>query len=173
LEQRTLIQKNTKDKLIDILAADGKKFIPSNVVLDKTLPGIGATYMEIHAKRHSIIIEPNVPVIKGKVKKHPELNLLGVYKGVNKPKIVKYLKNSAVKYKKIITTPEGFSKIRKAAQEVGVNIFKDYFCLFDECERITQDVGYRKNISNPVMTFLNLNQRHLFQQRHWIFITQK
>ncbi len=43
------------------------KEIPTNTILCKTLTGLGATYGEIKAKRHSIIIEPNKPVIG----KHP------------------------------------------------------------------------------------------------------
>ena len=49
-------------RLIDALKTIGYKDIPSNVILDKTLTGIGATYQELHAKRHSIIIEPTLPV---------------------------------------------------------------------------------------------------------------
>ena len=44
------------------------KEIPTNTILCKTLTGLGATYGEIKAKRHSIIIEPNKPVIVGKYK---------------------------------------------------------------------------------------------------------
>ena len=58
--------------LADALKSAGYINIPSNVILNKTLTGIGATYMEIIAKRNSIIIEPNVPVISGKVEQHPE-----------------------------------------------------------------------------------------------------
>ena len=35
--------------------------IPTNTILNKTLTGLGATHSEIHSKRNSIIIEPNVP----------------------------------------------------------------------------------------------------------------
>jgi hypothetical protein len=141
------------DNLISALKREGLKNIPSNVVLDKTLPGVGATYTEIHAKRNSIIIEPNVPVIKGKVAKHSELNLLGVYKGVTSEMVKRYLLNSTIKYKKILTTPEGFKKIKKAASNTAINIYTDFFCLFDECEKLSQDVGYRKKITNPVTDF--------------------
>lgn len=40
--------------------------IPSDIILFKILPGLGATRCEIEFPRHSIILEPNVPVIKGK-----------------------------------------------------------------------------------------------------------
>ena len=58
--------------------------IPTNTILYKKLTGLGATYGEITAKRNSIIIEPNVPVIIGKCNdpKHKDDNLFGVYEGV-------------------------------------------------------------------------------------------
>lgn len=147
------------DTLISALEREGMNNIPSNVVLDKTLPGVGATYTEIHANRNSIIIEPNVPVIKGKVAKHSELNLLGVYSGITTKKIEAYLKNGKIKPKKILTTPEGFWKIKKAANNIAVNIYSDFFCLFDECEKLNQDVGYRKKITNPVTDFFEFENK--------------
>ena len=45
--------------------------IPTNSIINKTVTGCGATYAEINAPRHSVIIEPNVPVIEGKLKKAP------------------------------------------------------------------------------------------------------
>lgn len=150
---------NKDERLIHALKNAKLDFIPTNVVLDKTLPGVGATYTEIHAKRNSIIIEPNVPVIKGKEKMHPELNILGVYKGVTTKKVEKYLLNSSIKYKKLITTPEGFWKISNAATSCKIDLYSEFFCLFDECERITQDVGFRKNISNPVKDFFKFKSK--------------
>ena len=41
--------------------------IETNTILCKTLTGLGATYSEIKAKRHSVIIVPNVPPIIGTV----------------------------------------------------------------------------------------------------------
>jgi len=46
--------------LIDVLP-----LIPTNVIVNKTVTGIGATYTEIKAPRNSIIVEPNLPVIYG------------------------------------------------------------------------------------------------------------
>ena len=66
--------------------------IPTNTILYKKLTGLGATYGEIKAKRNSIIIEPNVPVIIGKCNdpKHKDDNLFGVYEGVYTDAIVTY-----------------------------------------------------------------------------------
>lgn len=54
--------------LTDALMRQGYENIPSNVILDKTLTGLGATHTELHSNRNSIIIEPNVPVIIEKQK---------------------------------------------------------------------------------------------------------
>lgn len=135
----------------------GKDCIPSSVILDKTLTGIGATFTEIHTKRNSIIIEPNVPVIVGKCQK--EGNCLGVYSETTVSQIKKYLNNDAIKYKKILTTPEGFKKIRKAAGNSYSQIQQTYFCLFDECEKLTQDCDYRANITQPVYDFFEFKEK--------------
>lgn len=141
-----------KDEWLSVaLKRQGYKMIPSNVVIDKTLPGLGITYMEVHAKRPSIIIEPNVPVIIGKAE--GEDNCLAVYELCTKPMIKKFLQRKDLKYKKLITTPEGFKKIKEVAQQLGINIFKEYFCLFDECEKIIQDVDYRSRIAQPINDF--------------------
>lgn len=125
--------------------------IPTNCILDKTLPGLGATHSEIYAKRDSIIIEPNVPVIEGKISANKDL--LGVYEGCNKSTIRTYLQNKKIKHKKILCTPEGYVKVRNIALDMEVNLYKDYFCLYDECEKITQDIDYRDTISLPMNDF--------------------
>ena len=63
--------------LLDALKRIGHSMIPSNCILDKTLTGLGATHSEIYSKRSSIIIEPNVPVILGKLDENE--NLEAVY----------------------------------------------------------------------------------------------
>ena len=135
----------------------GDKNIPTNVILDKTLTGIGATYTELHSCRNSIIIEPNVPVIIDKAKKHSDW--LTVYSATTVPQIKKYLNDTKIRYKKILTTPEGFKKIRKAADKGYKQIQSDYFCLFDECEKITQDCDYRGAITQPVYDFFEFENK--------------
>ena len=38
--------------------------IPSNCILSKRIPGCGATTLELETQRNSIIVVPNVPVIR-------------------------------------------------------------------------------------------------------------
>ena len=135
--------------------------IPSNVILDKTLTGVGATYCEIHAKRNSIIIEPNVPVIQCKLE-NEDMPLEGVYSKVQPMPLRKYLQREDIPYKKILTTPESFYKIRCEAEKLGINIYgDDWFCLFDECEKITQDHDYRSAISQPIYDFFQFKNKAL------------
>ena len=150
------IQVRQGEWLIDVLRNNGYKMIPSNVVLNKTLTGLGATHAELHSKRNSIIIEPNVPVILEKTKNHPDW--LAVWEKCRRQKVEKCLV-SPLKYKKLICTPEGFRKIRNAAKKVNVNIYQDYFCLMDECEKFIQDADFRERITQPVYDFFQFQEK--------------
>ena len=142
--------------LSDALNRIGYDMIPTNTILDKTLTGLGATHSEIYSRRNSIIIEPNVPVILGKLSDNK--NLEAVYEKCTPHSIKKYLKMD-IPYKKILTTPESFKKIRKAATELNINLYKEYFCLFDECEKITQDIDYRRKIAQPIYDFFQFENK--------------
>ena len=138
-------------RLIDALKTIGYKEIPSNVILDKTLTGIGATYQELHAKRHSIIIEPTLPVIHDKAYGKDEI--LPVYENCKVPDVKRYLQRAEVKYKKVLTTPESFWKVKNACEELKWNMYNTFFCLFDECERLTEDSDFRRKITMPMKDF--------------------
>lgn len=142
--------------LLDALKRIGYDLIPTNTILDKTLTGLGATHSEIHSKRNSIIIEPNVTVILGKLKNNE--NLEAVYEKCTPYNIQKYLQMD-IPYKKILCTPESFHKIRKVAEELKINIYKEYFCLFDECEKVTQDIDYRRKIAQPIYDFFKFENK--------------
>lgn len=138
--------------------------IPTNTILCKTLTGIGATYGEIRSARNSIIIEPNRPVIYGKCRapKHKNDNLFGVYEGIYTQDIVNYIIKSQDRNKKIkiLTTPESFYKVRTAFEQMGIDIRTDgYFLLFDECQKIVKDCGYRKNMSLPMDFFFECQDK--------------
>lgn len=141
--------------------------IPTNTILSKTLPGLGATTLEIETKRHSIIIEPNVPVIKGKEAKHKQDNLLGVYEGVTTDNVIDYLQKPLPKekFKKIMTTPESFFKIIRAMDALGIDYKRDYMLLIDECDKVIQDVDYRESIILPIEDFF------LFENKAFVSAT--
>ena len=139
--------------------------IPTNTILYKRLTGLGATYGELKAQRNSIIIEPNKPVISGKCSdpKHREDNLLGVFEGVYTDDIIEYLEKSTAKKKffKILTTPESFSKVQEAFEEMEIDIRFNCFLLFDECHKIVKDFNYRADISLPMDCFFQCANKAL------------
>lgn len=137
--------------------------IPTNTILYKKLTGLGATYGELKANRNSIILEPNVPVIKGKCKdpKHKNDNLFGVYENVTVEKIVKYLQASKEKHIKLLSTPESFSKIKSAFEELDMDIYSTCYLLFDECHKIVKDVDYREDITLPFDDFFMFDNKGL------------
>ena len=136
--------------------------IETNTILNKTITGIGATYSEIKAPRHSIIIEPTRPVIYGKIPKHKSDNLMGVYQGVTSDEITDYIESSLRDNKriKILTTPESFRKVLKAFGDLDIDIrFDGYFLLFDEIDKSVKDCDYRSDITLPMDLFFECKNK--------------
>lgn len=141
----------------DALRYASKEFIPTNCIINKLLPGLGATHCELTAPRKSIIIEPNVPVIESKAKKHK--NALAVYRGVTVRQIADFLETNREKHYKLLTTPEGFVKIKEAMQMAEIDMYAECFVLFDECEKLVQDVNYRDSIREPMNDFFRFRNK--------------
>ena len=82
INQEITISKNVNGKMQYLTSV--LPMIPTNTILYKKLTGLGATYGELKAKRNSVIIEPNKPVIFGKCNdiKHKDDNVFGVYANV-------------------------------------------------------------------------------------------
>lgn len=100
-----------------------------------------------------------MPVIQCKLD-NEEMPLEGVYSEVRPMSLRKYLTREDIPYKKILTTPESFYKIRKETDSLGIDIYgEDWFCLFDECEKITQDHDYRNAISQPIYDFFRFKNK--------------
>src|SRR5690606_24147065 len=131
--------------------------VPSNCIFCKNLTGIGATHIELNiAQRHSIVIEPNVPVIDGKSRSNK--NILGVREGISEIDVIKYLRND-VKWKKIVTTPESFNKVINALENLNIDFKNDYFLLIDECDRMITDIDFRKSMILPLDYFFDFKQK--------------
>ena len=145
--------------------SDVLPLIPTNTILCKKITGCGATYGEIKAPRHSIIVEPNMPVILVKEKDplHKADNILGVYEKVYVNKIVDYLDQTLSDHKfiKIITTPESFQKVVDAFDELNLSLESMCFILFDECHKLSQDVDYRSSMTLPFSVFFHCPNKAL------------
>lgn len=137
--------------------------IRTNTILCKTLTGLGATHSEIKAPRHSIIIEPNRPVIIGKCNdpEHKHDNLFGVYQGIYTEDVIDYIESSNGKYLKILTTPESFHKVEEALRATDIEIRFNCFLLFDECHKIIKDSDFRDTISLPMDLFFECENKAL------------
>ena len=159
MESLPPIQVSSPDQyLTDVLEQ-----ISTDIILYKTITGLGATYSELKAARHSIVIEPNVPVIKGKCKspKHKNDNLFGIYEGITLENVIKYIQSSKGKWLKILTTPESFPKVKDAFLEVGISMYDTCFCLIDEAHKAVKDVDYRTNIVLPMDDFFQFKGKAL------------
>ena len=137
--------------------SDVMEKIPSNCILSKRIPGCGATTLELDTNRSSIIVVPNVPVIVSKCNKYP--NLLGVYEKVTVGDICNYIRENRTR--KIMTTPESFSKVKSACEKCGINIYSDFFLLEDECHQLIKDVDYRPDMLMPMNDFFRFNRKAL------------
>lgn len=131
--------------------------LPSQCILDKTLPGIRATTKEINTERNTILLEANVPVIQDKCRKYKHKHVIGVYKE-SKDDLEEYLRRN-IGFKKIMVTPESFPLLMDAMNEVGINAYEEYFLLWDECERVIQDINYRGKITLPIDDFFKFKQK--------------
>lgn len=131
--------------------------IPSDCILSKKIPGCGATTLELNTERNSIIIVPNVPVIRSKCSKYD--NLLGVYENVTADKICNYLTNNTLH--KIMITPESFGKVKTACARCGIDIYNHFFLLMDECHQLIKDVDYRMDIVLPMTDFFRFKGKAL------------
>lgn len=139
------------------------KEIPTDTILCKTLTGLGATYEEIKAKRHSIIIEPNVSTIQSKLSdsKHTKDNLFGVIENVGIDDIKEYILDSKSKCYKLLVTPESFIKVKKAFEDLNMHMHDECFMLFDECHKLIKDADYRENIHLPLDDFFQFKDKAL------------
>ena len=131
--------------------------IPSDCILSKKIPGCGATTLELDTQRNSIIIVPNVPVIKSKCNKYD--NLLGVYENVTADKICNYLTSNTLH--KIMITPESFGKVKIACARCGIDLYSHFFLLMDECHQLIKDVDYREDIVLPMTDFFRFKDKAL------------
>lgn len=139
----------TRTYLSDILS-----LLPANKIIFKDETGCGATTAEILALRHSILIEPYIPVILGKSSK----TVFAVHGDVTVSKIEEYFKECNA-YHKLVSTPEGLKKIIEAAKNLDIDIHGTFFLLIDECEKLIQDVSFRPRIVDAMEYFFKFKNR--------------
>lgn len=144
--------------------------MPSNVILDKVLPGLGATYLILKMQCNCIIVEPNVPVIQGKVnqEKHKDDHLLGVFadpsnvhQTVSNDDIASHIRECQRNGWpiKIMSTPESLQRTVDAIRSTGLDACRDFFWLLDEVQKLITDVDYRSHIIWPIDLFFKADRK--------------
>lgn len=145
--------------------SDVLPLIPTGTIINKKLTGLGATYTELKTPRHSIIVEPNVPVIKNKCAKaeHQEDNLFGIYEGIPTKAVEDYIAATLAmeKHIKLLTTSESFHKVKQACSKARIDMYKECFLLLDEYHRFVKDVDYREDITLPFQDFFHFKNKAL------------
>lgn len=135
------------------------KRVPTNCILNKTICGAGATHLEILSERHSIIIEPNVPVIAGKCQQHK--SLIGVFGSKSSKEIAKSVQSRIEdkQWVKLMTTPDSYPKVVDALKGLKQPYKKEYFLLIDECEKLVSEIDFRQNMALPIDDFFDFTYK--------------
>ncbi|MFD0751265.1 hypothetical protein ACFQZS_14030 [Mucilaginibacter calamicampi] len=134
--------------------------IPAYTILYKTITGIGATFGEIKANRHSIIVLPHISIVKSKQEQHKlKDDTFAVYHKVSIKQVLEYLVRAGA-YKKFLTTPKGLDKILKALKVSGHDLREnDFFLLIDEQHKYIQDATYRADMVNVMERFFTFKSK--------------
>lgn len=136
--------------------------MPSDVIIDKKVCGVGLTHSEIIAPRHSIIITPYTSQCESKANKHSKShNLLAVVKGVTSDDVEEYMIASirSQKLMKLITVPEDLFKIIRACKMQRINIYTTFFIFIDECQHNVASADWRKAMLTPLNLFFSAAQK--------------
>ncbi|SDB78282.1 hypothetical protein SAMN05192581_103747 [Bacteroides ovatus] len=123
-------------------------------IVDKKIPGIGATTLEINSKRNSIIVFPTKALAYGKHSKHPNTLYVGSeIKGQNEKvtnqRIEEYLAKDG--YKKLLVVADSLGRLLGI---IGKENYKDYFLMVDEIDVLQTDNNFRPQLENVIDYYL-------------------
>jgi hypothetical protein len=137
--------------------------LPSNIILNKVLTGWGATYSELKATRHSIIILPHKSQIMNKLNSpnHKHDFLIAVKEDVSQAEIIKRMSTRGERYVKFLCTPESLYKVINSLFRCAINPYIEYFCFWDEFHKIRSDIGYRVNMSSFITRFFRFTNKSM------------
>ena len=116
-------------------------------LVDKKIPGIGATTLEINSKRNSIIVFPTKALAYSKHSKHPNTlyvgsEIKGEKEKVTNQQIEEYLAKDG--YKKLLVVADSLGRLLGI---IGKN-YKDYFLMIDEIDVLQTDNNFRPQLEN-------------------------
>ena len=123
-------------------------------LVDKKIPGIGATTLEINSKRNSIIVFPTKALAYSKHSKHPNTlyvgsEIKGEKKKVTNQQIEEYLAKDG--YKKLLVVADSLGRLLGI---IGKENYKDYFLMVDEIDVLQTDNNFRPQLENVIDYYL-------------------
>ena len=159
-----------------ILMGDGKdetlylsKFfnkIPYGII-NKNRTGVGATTLEINAKRNSIIVMPTKNLAFSKATDGAYVTKTGAYKCCyvgsridqytrhKRLELDAYLKYPEIEYKKFIVVADSLCKVIEA---IGPQVYNKYFLMLDEIDSYQSDSTFRKSMANTLDFYFEFDQ---------------
>ncbi|MCM1720813.1 DEAD/DEAH box helicase [Bacteroides ovatus] len=123
-------------------------------IIDKKIPGIGATTLEINSKRNSIIVFPTKALAYGKHSKHPNTlyvgsEIKGESKKVTNQQIQEYLTKDG--HKKLLVVADSLGRLLDL---IGKENLKDYFLMVDEIDVLQTDNNFRPQLEKVIDYYL-------------------
>lgn len=121
-------------------------------LIDKQITGIGATYLELHSNRNSIIVTPTRALALNKLRNKFLYvgSREGHWRATSKTEIKDYLNNSNYEYKKILVVADSIDKVIEAIQENKEDVYREYFLLVDEIDTLQSDNHFRPILSRVI-----------------------
>lgn len=140
--------------------------IPAGVII-KSHTGMGATHLELHSKRHSIIVEPVRSTAAAKhnsfkgTKGFDCLYVGSAIGNLQKPsdiEITLFLKKKTKRYKKILCVADSLPGLMEKLQQE--NNPQDYFLLIDEVDSFQMDSSFRQSLEKCIDIYWEFPESH-------------
>ncbi len=123
-------------------------------LIHKEETGIGATTLELEAKRNSIIVEPLRVTAASKSIKHKAFYIGGKTKqiliGISDKQIRQYLLNDTIKHKKFVVVADSLFRLMRVMDELDSTLKSTYFFMIDEIDSFQLDSSFRKSMENCI-----------------------
>src|SRR5690554_5327298 len=140
-------------------------FFPYGII-DKKTTGIGATTLEMNAKRNSIIVTPTKILAYLKKEKNSEeffylgSNISGQNTNSNTSELKLYLKKDSIEFKKIFVVADILPKLMIVFEELKIDYANEYFIMYDEINKFIEDSSYRENLMNAFDYYAKFNPKN-------------
>ena len=135
-------------------------------LMDKSITGLGATTLEMKAKRHSIIVTPTKNLAYNKYSKDKEKyfyvgsSIGNIKTNIGPGDVEKYLKDKTIIYKKLFVVADSLVKVIGALERLQINYKDDYFILIDEIDKFVKDSDYREKLEIAFDYYKTFNKKN-------------